>query len=466
MTRAELETRAGQVLEGNWTGTYTMPSSPHYRDLFLWDSCFAAIINARRKEPQIAGVELQTLLQGIDRKTGFIPNRRLIGGPNWKDMEARLTFTNRSQSNYTQPPLFAHSAWEIYESFKRNGEHEKGKNFLQDIYGKSGQQKVSGLKGAYEYFTNYRENGDGSKLIGGIHPHETGRDSDPSVRPGAMQIPRHGIIANFDPKGALIPLANKALDFLTTARINVRGKFRQWDIKKMKENVYWVNDVMFNVLYVNSLRYMSKISNELGYDKETLYYNDLADVVEKEIRTKMWNDNDGFFYNLDKNGNQIPIASITGLSPITLEDISKEQLTSLLDKIESPEWFGTPYPLPSLPVNSPYYDPHYTERRLWRGPAWIITNHIIAEEGLVKQIERFQHDKKLSDRMINSLKRLVEKTEELPGKNDPVNFFEFYDPENGCGYRIKHFTCSVLALYFDKSNDLLNQARKEASVVS
>lgn len=459
MTRTELDKRADQVLERNWTGEYTRPAN-HYPHQFLWDSSYAAIIYARRGKLENAETEIQTLLKGMDQKTGFIPNMRFHQEVKWWDLES-YTFNDRSfGSSYTQPPLLAYAVWEIYESFIKEGEKEKGKKFLRDIYGEVGQEKVSGLKGSYEYFIKYRENGNGSKLIGVIHPNETGRDSDPSLKQGARRILHHGVIANFGLQKAMHTV-NTGLDVVSAAKINVKAKLLQWDLKKMKEKVYWVNDVMFNVFYANNLRYLSRIADELNNDTDAQYYKDLANAIEKEIVDKMWNDDDKFFYNLDKNGNQIPIASITGLFPITLDNISEDQLTGLLDKIENQNWFGTPYPLPSLPVNSPYYDPHYEEKRLWRGPVWINLNHGIAEEGLVKQIERFEHNKKLSYRMINFLKHLVEKTEELPSKNGPVNFFEFYDPETGRGYRINYFTWTLLALHFEKSKALLAKVRLE-----
>lgn len=454
MTRTELDKRADQVLKGNWTGEYTRPASNHYPHQFLWDSSYAAIIYARRGELEKAETEIQTLLKGIDQETGFIPNMRFHQKVKWWNLES-YTFNDRSfGSSYTQPPLLANAVWEIYESFIEKGEKEKGKKFLREIYGGDGQEKVSGLKGSYEYFRKYRENGNGSKLIGVIHPNETGRDSDPSLKQGAPRILYHEMIAKFALQKA-IHTVNTGLDVASAAKINVRGKFLQWDIKEMRKKVYWVNDVMFNVFYTNNLRYLSRIADELSNDTDAQYYKELAYAVEKEIVAKMWNDDEKFFYNLDKNGNQIPVASITGLFPITLDNISEDQLTSLLDKIENPSWFGTQYPLPSVPVNSRYYDPHYAEKRLWRGPVWINLNHTIAEEGFVKQIKRFEHNEELSSRMINFLKHLVEKTEELPSKNGPVNFFEFYDPETGRGYRIAYFTWTLLALHFEKSKALL-----------
>ncbi len=455
MAGPEIRKIVDRVLTGNRkSDKYTQPSPDHYPHQWLWDSAFAAIIYARREEPETAETEIKTLLNNMNPNTGFIPNMRYHKRIKWWDAES-YTFNDRSfGSSYTQPPLLAYAVWETYESFRKKGDERKGKIFLQEMYGDSGSSLASGLKRAYEYFRKYRENGNGSKLIGCIHPNETGRDSDPSLKDGAIRIPNHAIIANFLPK-EIMDAANTVADSLSAARINIRAKFRHWDPEKMKKEVYWVNDVMFNVLYANSLRYMAKISNELDSKGEGQSYENLAGEIEREILEKMWNENDGFFYNLDASGRQIPIASISGLFPLALEDISEHQLISLMGKLEDPEWFKTPYPIPSLPTKSQYYDPHHDEKRLWRGPVWINANFLIAEEGIVRQIKRFLKDNQgLSERMLSYLKYLVEKTEELVEKG---GLREFFDSESGKGYRIADFTISALALHFDKSRDQLIQ---------
>lgn len=461
MLTETLKGRSRQVLERNWNGSHTRPSPPHYPDAFLWDSGWAAVINARRGEPERAAIELKTILEGEDSETGFIPNRRLIGPINWRDLES-WTFTEWGRSNYTQPPILPHAALEVYNSLKRKGQVQQGEKFLQAIYGETQAGKLSGLKGTYEYFGGHRENGNGSKLIGVIHPYETGRDSDPSLQQGAFRIPHKGIIAKFTPLAAkTIPLINTAIDYGRIAKHNIRARIHGWKPKEVRD-IYWVNDVMVNVIYANNLRDMSRISNELSNTKDSSSYSNLAEEVEKEILEKMWSQDNGFFYNLDKNGNQIPIASISGLFPLTLEGISQHQLSSLLDKLESPDWFDTPYPIPSLPVNSQFYDPHYDEKRMWRGPVWINLNFLIAEEGIAKQLERFKDNEDLSRRLLGYLDHLVTKTEELAEKS---GFREFYDPESGKGYRVKDFTWSILALFLDKSKALLAR-RKNLAVAS
>lgn len=457
MVGAEVRERLGKVIDENWHSkhNYTKPSSSHYPDLFLWDSCSAAIINSRRGKPEVAARELRTVLQGIDPTTGFIPNRRILGKPNLKDLEAFFTFTKRSQSNYTQPPLMAHSTWEIYEGFMKKGEGEKGKAFLKEVYGENKPNEASGLKGSYGYFKRFRENGNGSKLLLVVTPKETGRDSDRSLLKGAVRIPTRGLIARLIPAGKeIIPLANTVLNTITHFKINLDAKKNNWEVEKSR---YRVNDVMFNVLYVDNLRYMAKIGNELGNKEEGRSYENLAREMEEEILSKMWNEDDGFFYNLDKDGKQIKIASISGLFPLLLNNISEYQLRGLLDKLESLDWFNTPYPIPSVPVNSPHHDASHKEKSLWsQGEVYMITNfHLL--RGIVKQVERFKTNENLLSRLLPILNRVTSSSESLLEKS---GLREFYSSLTGKGYRVKNFTWSGHALHFDKSNLSLNQFGK------
>lgn len=457
MITKESVTKAEGVIVANWNIDHTRPSDKHYEKAqFKWDSCFAAITNASRGDPTKAATEINTLLRYIDPLDGFIPNMRFTKPPGFFNIES-YTFNKRAfGSNYTQPPLIAHAAFRTFESFRRKGLPEEGIRFLQTIYGETMPEKLSGLKGVYKYFET-RENGNGSEIVGNIHPNETGRDSDPPLKFGSVRIPNKGIIAKFTPAGtSIIPLVNTALDAMSHFRINLNAKKHEWKVEKVRDR-YWTNDVMFNCLYANNLSYMARISSELGLMDDTKNYKEKANRIEGEILDKMWDEKTGFFYNLDRSGNKIPIASITGLFPIVLDTISKHQLSSLLDKMEDPEWFNTQYPIPSLPTNSPYYDPERKVKRLWQGPVWINTNFLIAEEGLVKQIERFSEDPQLCDRMVKILGNLVEKTEELVEKN---GFRECYSPETGKGYRVENFTWSLLALFFDKSKALLGEYKK------
>ncbi|HVF69280.1 MAG TPA: trehalase family glycosidase [Xanthomonadales bacterium] len=474
-----LDSLERKIMDTNWHDDHTYPAPYHYKHLWLWDSVFAANINAQRGDVKKAAIEIDTLLNGVDPVTGFIPNMQYRTGRNWRDIES-ATFNNPDfGSSYTQPPVIAWGAWETYEAFKNQGQEKEGRMFLENQHEK--------LEKFYSYFINFRENGDGSRLIGNTFPHETGRDSDPSLRPKVPFIKG---------EGKAVGLTNTVVDYLTVLALNVdlkwkdtypeRGRPTARDIvdfaknkigKRKPENVrtdwdpdktrgvYWTNDVMFNVLYVENLRYMTKINSELGRNDKAEEYRELANQVETEMLNKMWDSESGFFYSLDKNGEQIKIPSITGLFATCLDTIAEDKLSAVIGKMEDNNWFNTEYPFPSVPTHNQYYQPDYSEKRLWkRGEVWINANQLIAEEGLVKQLQRPDLSPKIKKRMLEVLRKLVDKTEKLVNTDLLENgtTHEFYNAESGEGYRIKGFTWTLGGRHMHNAKALLEQIDTEA----
>jgi hypothetical protein len=438
---------------------WSVPSEgKHYRYMWKWDSLKGAVINARRDKPDQARAELLKLEEYRDPKTGFVSNK-IFGTERhktWRDYPEAWNFNNNKiGSSYSQPPIEAWSTIETYDSFMRQNREEEALQFLEEIYGTAEPENYTGLQGEYSYFMNHRKNSLSDPLIGIVHRNETGRDSDEANNEDAEKAPGWlGMQKRGYELGKLGKDPNKE-------RID-------WIPEQIRQK-YWVNDVMFNAMYASNLRTVGKIAGILAektadpqkkkqYKKDVEKYRTQADRVEERILEAMWNEEEGFFYNLDKNGNQIPVDSITGLFPLLLDKIKPEQTTALLDKLEDPEWFNTPYPIPTHATRSKFYDPEPRPLKEkftppWSGPVWISTNHQIVEEGLIKQAERFlksdnPEEQELGKRCLQNAERIAKKTEELLAINPKV--MECYSPLSGKGIRVETFMWSNLGNHFEK----------------
>ncbi len=242
-------------------------------------------------------------------------------------------------------------------------------------------------------------------------------------------------------------------------------------IPEQVRDTYWVNDVMFNAMHANNLRYLADIGCILAettddieqqerYTTDAEYYDSVAGDVEKEILGRMWDPEKKYFYNLDRDGNQIPVDSVTGLFALLLENISTEQTEALLEKLENPEWFGTECPIPTHAARSEFYDPEpkgfkNTFTPQWSGPVWIDVNHIIVEEGLVPRAETLadhesrRHNPKLAKRLLARAAIIATSTQEQLA-ND-VKTMEYYSPKKpGRGMRVADFMWTNLGLHFEK----------------
>jgi len=265
-------------------------------------------------------MQITATLDG-QKPDGFIPNMRF--NPQDKSRRftpERFTFMDWSfGSDYTQPPLLAQAVWETYESYKRNGLQNEGKRFLQKAY--------PFAKQLYEYFRRCRQNSQESGLVGIIHPHETGRDSDPTY--DYVRQPRIPYIGN--KRGGLVRnlecLANTALDYANILRLNLKLRRVGWDIAKARK-IFWANDVMFNCIYAQNLTYLAMIAGELKHKNDAGSYSALSGRVQRQIHKLMWSGRDERYYALDNKGNYIKTISISNLFPIILKP-NKAQTQSI-----------------------------------------------------------------------------------------------------------------------------------------
>ena len=472
LSRAQLRVReTWQATVGNWRGDHSSPSSgPHYRYLWEWDGRKNIVNNARRGDPDRAVTEFMALERHCDPLTGFRPNKifATAARKTWRDYPEAWTFNdNRVGTSYTQPPLAAWAAMEVYRAFTAQGREDEGLTFLARVYGSAEAGRCSGLRGTYAYFINHRQNSPDDVLVGIVHPNETGRDSDEANKPWLA-------------KGTGRP--NPVRQWLYMQKLGHQlgrlgrdpaGRRIDWLPERTRQR-YWVNDVMFNSMYAHNVRYLAGIAQLLcgstddeearqQYAEDAERYGELAIAVEEQILTRMWNPADGFFFNLDQDGEQIPVRSITGLFPLILGNIPTGQFVPLLEKLQSPEWFATPYPIPSHPVCSEFYSPapswfEGTFTPPWSGPVWVSMNHHVIEEGLVPRAlahadargegrEEAAHGPELARRTLSVAGRIARATVNLLARN--IRAMECYSPLTGEGARVEDFMWSNLGLHLD-----------------
>ena len=100
----------------------------------------------------------------------------------------------------------------------------------------------------YDYFLTERRDSPTSQLIRNIHPHETGRDSDPTFDFYKLRLQRSGPDTN-----KLIDLVNSGLDYSSVMLLNIRFRRRKWNVHETKD-IFDVKDVMFNCMAATNPR--------------------------------------------------------------------------------------------------------------------------------------------------------------------------------------------------------------------
>lgn len=444
---AERGQRALSSLDGNraaWGVRSTPPDRKHYPHTFLWDGAFVAIVRARYGDGTQAAEEVREILSG-QHETGLVPNMKF--GPGRARDPERFLFNNRHlSSDYTQPPLLAHATREAALALG-----ESGGGFVREVYPK--------LSAYYNYLDRTRTDPE-SSLVAIIHPHETGRDSGIEFDSAKLRLPQ-------PEKGkpvvrGTVDKVNTLLDYGSALAINARHRIRRWNVEHARK-VFWMKDVMFNAIYAQNLGHMSALANLVGDDEGAEAYSKKSDQVSMDVLTHMWNHKTETFHAVNRRGQKVPEITVSNLFPIILPDVSLSQIRSILNMLEHPDWFGTPYPIPSVPVNSKKFDGSYTERRLWRGPVWMNMNWYIAE-GLVMQRDRLKDTHpQIAERLNGQALKIAKASGELV---DTEGYREFYDPHKREGKRVKNFAWSTLGDLLKDSipemEDFSEQMRQQA----
>ena len=65
----------------------------------------------------------------------------------------------------------------------------------------------------------------------------------------------------------------------------------------------------------------------------------------------MWNEDDGFYYDLDKKEEQIPVKTIASFWTLLAEIPNEHRANLLIDHLMNPESFGVENPFPTLAVS-------------------------------------------------------------------------------------------------------------------
>lgn len=119
-------------------------------------------------------------------------------------------------------------------------------------------------------------------------------------------------------------------------------------------NSYYQID--FNSQIALSCLYMSALGDVLNDKEISFRYKKRYFSLKTRISTKMWNEDDGFYYDLDKNENQIKVKTIATYWTLLAELPNEEKLEALTNHLMDPKEFGTDNPFPTLAVSSPDFD--------------------------------------------------------------------------------------------------------------
>lgn len=420
-TKTSLLEGAKDILEQNDHGEWTQPTAGLYPHQWLWDSCFVAI-GISHFDPERASRELLSLFRGSWRN-GMLPhiifsnNRKYSYGPSfWNSKNHQKSPENIETSGITQPPMIAIAAVEVGEKMVQRDRHK----FFRKIY--------SELLAYHEWIYNERDPDD-SGLTVLLHPWETGLDNTPPWMEIMSQVKdektEHRRVDTDFVSSEERPTDKEHKALVSLALLHKRLGY---DSKKIiQESPIVIQDLSFNSLLIAANDALCQIAQEIGRQIPKKLHTKFRQT--KVAINQLWDEETGQFYSRNlRTGNLLKIATSSTFLPLYSGTISRQQKKKLLALLFDPKKYWTEYPVPTVPIDSPYFK----ERCYWQGPVWANMNWFIA-------------------RALNREKRgeearyLLKKTKELAKQS---NFREYYSSLDGSGCGGENFSWTA-ALFID-----------------
>ena len=121
-----------------------------------------------------------------------------------------------------------------------------------------------------------------------------------------------------------------------------------------RANAKYLTD--FNIVQAMNALYMSELGDILN-DKEIAFnYKRHYFSLKTKINQNMWNEDSGFYFDLDENMEQLKVKTIAAFWSLIAELPNDVKFEKLLAHLKNPKSFGTDNPFPSLAVDEPNFN--------------------------------------------------------------------------------------------------------------
>ena len=408
---------AAQVLHDNDHGLYTIPAHGLYPHQWLWDSCFIAI-GLRHLDVERAKIEILSLLRAQWRN-GMLPHiiftpgkkQRMHSGV-WDSWLSPFSPDDVTTSGISQPPIVAEAVVRIGEKMtlaeRRSWYRQVWPNLL-----------------AYHQWLYTERDPHHEGLVLQIHPWETGLDDNPAwmselndhLLPWWITLLQKSklefIVGRMRLDTRYIPSGQRPTNVEALALYSIQRRLRRkaYDINKILDHTFFaIEDLAYNSILIRNNEHLKQIAKTLSVDIP----EDIAERMELSAKTleELWDPYTEQYYPRDFVTHRLlKEPTIESLLPLYAGTIDKERAALLVKSLENEHMFGPAFPVPSTPLNSPWFDPN----RYWQGPSWINMNWLI-----IDGLKRYgYHD---------HAEALRESTLELVQKH---GFYEYFNPISG-----------------------------------
>jgi hypothetical protein len=412
---AELEQQAREVLAGNDRGGFTVPAANLYPHQWLWDSCFIAI-GLRHVDLERAKAELKSLLRG-QWSNGMLPNILFSGGERrhidlWRSWISPYAPDDVATSGITQPPMLAEAVYQIGQKMKlpeRRGWYKEMLPALIDYH---------------RWLYNDRDpHQQGLVLL--LHPYECGLDNTP---PWISELRKHSLpgwirlIEKFRLSGFINLFRRDTKHVPPGQRMSNVEALAYWSaLRRLRRKAYnseallpralfAVEDLAFNCILIRANKRLKQIAKSAGHSLPP----ELTEAMNRSENAlaQLWDDVHGEYFSRSFVSHKlIEESTIATLLPLYSGVIPPDRVARLVDLLKRQRMFSSRWPVPSVPLNSPHFDPE----KYWQGPSWVNTNWLI-----INGLKQYGYEAEAAI--------LKERTLKMVAKS---GMYEYFSPLNG-----------------------------------
>ncbi|MEW5814384.1 MAG: trehalase family glycosidase [Spirochaetota bacterium] len=112
----------------------------------------------------------------------------------------------------------------------------------------------------------------------------------------------------------------------------------------------------FNCQQALNALYLSALGDILNDKEISFKYKRAYFSIKTRINSLMWNEDDGFYYDLDKKGVQISVKTIAAFWSLLAEIPNENKANRLIEHLKDPNSFGLENPFPTLAASEPMFD--------------------------------------------------------------------------------------------------------------
>lgn len=119
---------------------------------------------------------------------------------------------------------------------------------------------------------------------------------------------------------------------------------------------------------------LAQLARLVGVEEKISAFEQAAAQILANMIKYLWDEDAGLFRALWQ-GKPLEVVTPFNLLPLLTASLPQDMTGRLIAKLTDPQLFWTPYPIPTVALTDPRFDP----LQMWRGPVWINVNYFFVE---------------------------------------------------------------------------------------